>query len=337
MMYNHTVCPTHDGHNYNLEKGQIMKTKVKQKFLCGVGSLIICLMLTGCCMSHEWKEATCSEPKTCTKCGETEGDALGHTWVEATCSVPKTCSVCGETEGETLEHTWIDATCTEPKHCSACEETEGNPLEHTLTEANYQQPATCEVCGETVGEPLQAEFEKYGLVCNAELDITYPYVIPCYDAGYTTNGKVTFSDYKVFESDETHEVLDGYEWMTVTYTVIFDDENANYHGYGGIMMDILDYYDNSFFDNYDENTDTYTAYYNGTEYSGIKYDFERLQADWVDDDFTYQAKVFIRVPKGYDGLVMAICNPGIASFSESEYNIYEIAKENDDTILFRLK
>lgn len=44
-------------------------------------------------MSHEWKEATCAEPKTCAKCGETEGEALGHTWVEATCEEPKHYSV----------------------------------------------------------------------------------------------------------------------------------------------------------------------------------------------------------------------------------------------------
>ena len=32
---------------------------------------------------HEWKEATCLEPKTCGSCGETEGTALGHGATEA--------------------------------------------------------------------------------------------------------------------------------------------------------------------------------------------------------------------------------------------------------------
>lgn len=40
---------------------------------------MVALLLTGCCLSHEWADATCEEPKTCTKCGKTEGDALGHT------------------------------------------------------------------------------------------------------------------------------------------------------------------------------------------------------------------------------------------------------------------
>ena len=39
---------------------------------------VIALCLTGCCMSHEWLEATCTVPKTCSKCGETEGTAIPH-------------------------------------------------------------------------------------------------------------------------------------------------------------------------------------------------------------------------------------------------------------------
>ena len=90
--------------------------------------LALAFSLAGCGHKHEWKEATCTEPKTCATCGETEGEPLGHTWVEATCTEPKTCSVCGETEGEPLGHTWVDATETEPKTCSVCGLTEGEPL-----------------------------------------------------------------------------------------------------------------------------------------------------------------------------------------------------------------
>lgn len=78
------------------------------------------MVLTGCC-DHKWVDATCTEPKTCTVCGETEGEALGHkvekydVTKEATCTeegmeVGK-CSVCkaeiekkidktGHTEGD---------------------------------------------------------------------------------------------------------------------------------------------------------------------------------------------------------------------------------------------
>lgn len=49
---------------------------------------------------HDWVEATCQEPKHCSKCGETEGTTLDHAWTEATFAAPKTCTLCGETEGE---------------------------------------------------------------------------------------------------------------------------------------------------------------------------------------------------------------------------------------------
>ena len=35
--------------------------------------------------SHSWKTATCTLPKTCSKCGETEGNALGHTTTTGVC------------------------------------------------------------------------------------------------------------------------------------------------------------------------------------------------------------------------------------------------------------
>ena len=80
-------------------------------------------------------------------CGETE---CAHEWSEATCSAPKTCSLCGITEGETLAHSWVDATYEAPKTCSACGATEGEPLEkpkysqeellasNTITENQYK-------------------------------------------------------------------------------------------------------------------------------------------------------------------------------------------------------
>ena len=52
---------------------------------------------------HSFKAATCTAPKTCKSCGETEGTANGHRWEDATYTSPKKCSVCDATEGEPLE------------------------------------------------------------------------------------------------------------------------------------------------------------------------------------------------------------------------------------------
>ena len=44
---------------------------------------------------HSWQEATCTEPKTCPKCGETEGEALGHCWDQGTVIQEATCRETG--------------------------------------------------------------------------------------------------------------------------------------------------------------------------------------------------------------------------------------------------
>ena len=61
--------------------------------------------------NHTWIDATCKTPKTCSVCGETEGDCADHSWQEATFDVPQTCSVCGETVGSpyTYELTTVEA------------------------------------------------------------------------------------------------------------------------------------------------------------------------------------------------------------------------------------
>lgn len=56
--------------------------------------------------AHEWADATCLAPKTCSKCGSTEGAALGHVpGAEATCTTAQTCTVCGVELVAKLGHT----------------------------------------------------------------------------------------------------------------------------------------------------------------------------------------------------------------------------------------
>ncbi len=115
---------------------------------------LIVFLLTACSCEHEWQNATCSAPVTCSKCGETAGEPLPHTWKDATCTAPKTCSVCGITEGSTTgKHIWQNASCTAPVTCSECGEKAGEPLPHTWKDATCTNPQTCEKCGLIEGEP----------------------------------------------------------------------------------------------------------------------------------------------------------------------------------------
>ena len=121
---------------------------------------------------HKYADATCTDPKTCTVCGATDGEALGHTWVDATCTDPKTCSVCQATEGEALGHTWVDATCTSPKTCSVCQTTEGPVAPHSYgdwtqtkaptTEEEGEETRTCSVCQDKETRPVEKLVAKAG-------------------------------------------------------------------------------------------------------------------------------------------------------------------------------
>ena len=86
------------------------------KKLLSLALCVLCLLtLAACGCKHEtWNEADCVNPKTCSVCGETEGEALGHTWVEADYENPKTCSVCTVSEGDPLPApflgSWVQTT-----------------------------------------------------------------------------------------------------------------------------------------------------------------------------------------------------------------------------------
>lgn len=67
--------------------------------------------------SNEWSGNDTSHWHQCINCSAKK-DEVAHEWVEATCTTPKTCSVCSKTEGNVLEHNFVHhnakaATCTE--------------------------------------------------------------------------------------------------------------------------------------------------------------------------------------------------------------------------------
>ena len=128
---------------------------MKKRMTILIAVLLCMALLAGCMCKHEtWKEATCTDPRTCAECGETEGVALGHVEIAATCETPKTCEVCGFTEGEALGHDMVEATCEEAKHCTRCDLTEGEALGHAWQEATTELPQTCAACGITEGERI---------------------------------------------------------------------------------------------------------------------------------------------------------------------------------------
>ena len=182
-------------------------------------------------LGHDWKDATCTEPQTCTVCNATDGKALGHDWKDATCKEPKTCTVCGETEGEVLEHKveeWKvtkEATCTEEGQqsgkCTLCGDTIDKKLEkaeHTSSDWVVTQPATvdakgeraksCTVCGEVLKtEKYEMSSEEKEAAFKAECQ-AYSYDQIARDPeGYSmTKGVYTGKVVQVIESGNSVEL-----------------------------------------------------------------------------------------------------------------------------------
>lgn len=120
------------------------RMKISRKILVGILALFIlatAFSFVGCgddgC-EHEWKAATCTEPKSCALCGSTEGNPLGHTpnSDDGDCTTAVTCSVCGGvvTAAKT-EHTWNyeSATNEHDKHCTVCGYVAEEQTGHTHT------------------------------------------------------------------------------------------------------------------------------------------------------------------------------------------------------------
>lgn len=135
-------------------------------------AILMVFLLSACSCNHQWKDATCSAPKTCEKCGATEGEALPHQWAAATCTEPKTCTVCDATEGEALGHDWEIATCLKPTTCKVCGFAPDEVLadhvcdswmevqEPTCTEEGFRK-GLCKFCAKEVMETLEVLPHSY--------------------------------------------------------------------------------------------------------------------------------------------------------------------------------
>ena len=176
----------------------------------------------------------------CDICGKE--DVSDHNWVDADCTTPKTCSVCGTTDGEQLGHDWAEATynfaeegsaCTAIRECGreGCDEAETATA--TITSA-VKTPATCTEKGWTT---YTAEFdvdwaEKKTLdvqdipAINHDWSVTYD---------FATDGK-TCTATRICANDAKHNVTANAtitskvktaatctEKGTTTYTATFEE------------------------------------------------------------------------------------------------------------------
>lgn len=293
-------------------------------------SILLCAgVLAGCSCHHEWTEATCTAPKTCSKCGAAEGDALGHSWKPADCVTAKTCSRCGLTEGSPLGHTWAEATCTAPKTCTVCSAMDGAPLEHTWdTEATLYTAPICSVCG-TEGEPLPGYMAQHGLTPNVQPGqdtdyITGTYVRPDLD----TTGILSASKVRIFPSDRTHRARSGYEWRCVDISILLGDNRFSMYG-ANVAYARANYYQDQKLKQ-PKKQEQFSISYNDREYWCVaNYDDEGLLFDGR--NYVYRLNFCVQVPVGYDGVVLAF-HRGSADIDGMHLH----ALEDENMLLLRL-
>ena len=103
------------------------------------------------------------------KLGLGEPETCEHAWVDASCTLPKTCELCGETEGEPNGHGGGLATCTDKAICLGCGEEYGeiDPEVHSGAEVWFKHLYThgkgYQCCGVVTAE--NEEHSKVGGVC----------------------------------------------------------------------------------------------------------------------------------------------------------------------------
>ena len=132
-------------------------------------------------LGHDWQEATCTEPRSCKRCGAIDGMAKGHTWDSGKVTKEPTekengekkftCTVCGQTKTETIppkgqqhQHQYESIThepsCTQGGytiHTCSCgsyyTDSETPAKGHSWQSATCTSAKTCTVCGEKEGSP----------------------------------------------------------------------------------------------------------------------------------------------------------------------------------------
>ena len=103
-------------------------------------------------LGHDWVDATCTAPKTCSRCDAIEGNALGHDFAKVWSSDADghwhACSRCDAKDGEAAHTPGAAATETTPQKCTECDYIITPALGHThhMTPV-AAKPATCTADG----------------------------------------------------------------------------------------------------------------------------------------------------------------------------------------------
>lgn len=258
---------------------------------------------------HEWVDATCKEPKHCSKCGKTEGTALDHVWAEATFAAPKTCTLCGETEGE-REQSYFE--------------------EHGVEVPDAPVSCTVDVLNHNGDNP-----EEYQMATDGTWEQIDCYTEPAEDDGY----QLVCLELCVTSLNHYYATQDIYYDCSRNEMYLFD-------WYTGRMFPSHDLSKNSDVFDYNTTLEIDGLSYDVSYTKEMQWEFgDFTYAD--NGDATKPAKCYctitVKVPMGYDGLVFAAVPVGeyremnTETFSGVEESIYAPLDESDEDYLEGIK
>lgn len=143
--------------------------------VCMVIGLASCNLVSNLICQHQWKDATCTTPKTCSLCQKTEGEALGHSGGTATCSQKAVCSVCNTEYGDFAAHAFTEevvkdealkssATCTSAAiyykscTCGAVSTNDADIFQSGRIGRHQYEGNICSICGFDAGDSYYYNF-----------------------------------------------------------------------------------------------------------------------------------------------------------------------------------
>ena len=118
------VIPGHSFTNYVFNNDAACEKDGTETAHCDNCDAVNTRVASGTALKHDWKEATCTTPKTCKICNKVSGTVKPHNWEAATCTTAKQCKTCGAIEGKALGHNFGDWKEVEPatRKDEGCEE-----------------------------------------------------------------------------------------------------------------------------------------------------------------------------------------------------------------------
>ena len=322
---------------------------MKQRLLPIILVMALVCSMSACGCKHEWKEATCTSPKTCKLCEATEGDVIAHEWSEANCTTPKTCKLCELTEGDAKGHNLVEANYQQGEHCADCGEVLGDPLvaEFVRTGRNYQTLNLTDAHGNTHDYTTGQNNGSIALC-----DVTVRWAVPvepelnsnstalrCYVPEGIRPWTVS-----VENLNDLMENCEGYTWRGIhsIVRIRFSEPGNLIWGYED-FYDLTQYDKDAFHDTYSDGSKDYmiTTSAFSVNMNGEIYDQCQLVCFGWGRDSGVELVTFYRVPDDYDGCVFSFIDSRVLENSGVEvpegFTTYDNAGHGAGDIYFRLR